>query len=151
MRGSNQNGATGGTVLKVLENAEEQPLAGRGEKVDAIKISEADESGGISVCGQPFTRVAALKVAGGKGRAAEQITRESVLAGAVFALNGGDLDVRRDHISLHEELAPGGTYADSLDGASAGIELDEAEARRLRVEWSRAMHGIQLAVPRTQS
>jgi hypothetical protein len=128
LRGGDQNGAAGRTVLKVLENAEEQPLAWRGEKVDAIEISKADKSGGIGVCGQPLASVATLKGVVGESRAAEEIARESVLAGAVLALNGGDLDVGRDHFGLHKELAPGGTYANNLDGASAGIELNEAEA-----------------------
>ena len=150
LRGSNQNGVAGRTVLKVSENAKEQSLSRRGEKVDAIEIGEAGKGGCVGVCGQPLASVAALKVAGRKGRTAEQIARESVLAGAVLTLNGGDLDLRCDHIGLHEELAPGGTYADNLDGVNAGIELDEAEAGWLRVEWSRTMHGIQLAAPRTQ-
>jgi hypothetical protein len=37
-----------------------------------------------------------------------------MLAGAVFALNGGHLHMRRGHLSLHEELAPGGANADRL-------------------------------------
>jgi hypothetical protein len=37
-----------------------------------------------------------------------------VLAGAVLALDGGDLDMGRGHFGLHEELAPSGAYADDL-------------------------------------
>jgi hypothetical protein len=38
-----------------------------------------------------------------------------VLAGAVFAFDGGHLQMGRGHLRLHEELAPGGADADDLD------------------------------------
>ena len=41
LRRSEQDRAARRTVLKILENAEQQSLAGRGEKVDAIKVGEA--------------------------------------------------------------------------------------------------------------
>jgi hypothetical protein len=67
LRRGKQNGTAGRAVLKILEDAEEQALTGRGEKVDAIEISEARKGGGIGVGGQPLAGVAALKSAGGEG------------------------------------------------------------------------------------
>jgi len=67
LRRGKQNGAAGRAVLKVFEDAEEQALTRRGEKVDAIEIGEAGEGGGIGVGGEPLAGVAALKGAGGEG------------------------------------------------------------------------------------
>jgi hypothetical protein len=93
-------------------------LTGRGKKVDAIEIGEAGEGGGIGVGGQPLAGVAALKGAGGEGRAAEEIAGERVFAGAVLALDGGNLQVRRGHLRLHKKLAPGGADADDMNRGS---------------------------------
>jgi hypothetical protein len=43
LRGCEQDRAAGRAVLKIFEDAEEQALSGRGEKVDAIEIGEASE------------------------------------------------------------------------------------------------------------
>ena len=61
LRGGEQDGAAGRTILKGAENAEQQSLARRGEQVDAVEIGEAGEGGGIGVGGQPLARIAALK------------------------------------------------------------------------------------------
>ena len=144
LRGGEQDSAAGRTVLKVFEDAEEQALAGRGEKVDAIEIGEAGEGGGIGVGGEPLAGVAALKCAGGEGRATEEITGKGVLAGAMLALDGGNLQVGRGHFCLHEELAPGCADADDMDGGGGGIKLHERKAGGggLCMEWSGAMHEI---------
>ena len=44
-----------------------------------------------------------------------KIVGQSLLAGAVLAFNGRDVDVRGRHFSLGEELAPGGTDSDDLE------------------------------------
>ena len=67
LRRCEQNGAARRAVLKVFEDAEEQALAGRGEKVNAIEIGEAGKGGGIRVGSQPLAGVAALKGAGSEG------------------------------------------------------------------------------------
>jgi hypothetical protein len=60
-----------------------------------------------------------------------------VFAGAMLALNGGNLQVGRGHFGLHKKLAPGGADADDLNGG-AGVQLYEGKAGGggLRVEWS---------------
>jgi len=137
LRRGEHDGTAGRAVLKILQDAEEKALTGRGKKVDAIEIGEAREGGGIGVGGQPLAGVAALKGAGGEGRAAEEITGERVFAGAMLALNGGNLQVGRGHFGLHKKLAPGGADADDLNGG-AGVQLYEGKAGGggLRVEWS---------------
>src|ERR1039458_505942 len=54
LRGGEQDGAAGGTVLEGLEDAEERALAGRGEEIDAIEIGEAGEGGRVGVGYQPL-------------------------------------------------------------------------------------------------
>jgi len=66
LRRSRARRAAGRAILKILEDAEEQALSGRGEKVDAIEIREAGEGRGIGVGSEPLTCVAALKSAGGE-------------------------------------------------------------------------------------
>jgi hypothetical protein len=98
-------------------------LSGRGEQIDAIEIGEADEGGWVGVGYQPFAGIAALEAGGGEWGAAEEIAGQSLLAASVFALNGGYLNVGRCHLSLHEELAPGGADSHDLEGVG-GIHLD---------------------------
>jgi hypothetical protein len=50
-----------------------------------------------------------------------------VLAGAVFALDGGDLDVRGGHVGLGDELSPGGADANELKGLGR-VQFDEGKA-----------------------
>jgi hypothetical protein len=133
LRGGEQDGAAGGTVLEGLEDAEEQTLAGRGEQVDAVEIGEAGEGGGVGVGNQPLAGIAALKAGGGERGAGEKIAGQGVLAAAVFAFDGGYLHVGRGHLSLHEELAPGGADADDLEGVR-GNPARPARGRRRRVE-----------------
>ena len=148
LRGGEQDGAAGGTVLESLEDAEEEALAGRGEEIDAIEIGEAGEGGGVGVGYQPLAGVAALKGGVGQRGAAEEITGQGLLAAAVLAFDGGYLDVRGGHISLHEELAPGRADADDLVGVG-GFELDQREAGDggVRLELRDALHGSQRASP----
>ena len=115
LRGGEQDGAAGRTILERLEYAEQQALAGRGEQVDAIEIGEAGEGGGIGVGDQPLAGIAALEAGAGEGRVAEEIAGQGLLAGAVLAFDGGHLDVGRGHLRLHEELAPGGADANDLE------------------------------------
>ena len=149
LRGSEKDGAAGWAVLKILENAEEESLARRCKEVDTIEISEPGEGGGIGVGGEPLARVAALKTGGGERGAAEEIAGQRVFAAAMLTLNGGDLEMRRGHFSLHEELAPSRTDADDVDGGGGGIELNEREARDggVRVELRGAGYGCQRASP----
>ena len=77
-------------------------MSGRREEVDAVEVGEACESGGIGISGEPLTRVAALKLGSGEWRAAEEIACEGLFTGAVFAFNGGDLEMRRGHFGLHQ-------------------------------------------------
>jgi hypothetical protein len=106
----------GGAVLKRFEDSEKKTLAGRGEQVDAVEISEAEQGCGIGVCDQPFAGVAALETGGGEGRAAEEIAGEGLFSDAVFAFKGGDLNVGRGHVCLGDELAPCGADSDNLCG-----------------------------------
>jgi hypothetical protein len=62
-----EHGAAGRAVLHGFEDAEKQALSGRGEQVDAVKISKAGESGRVGVGDQPFAGVAALKVVPASG------------------------------------------------------------------------------------
>jgi len=146
--GGDEDGAARGAVLEAFEDAEEHALPWRGEEVDAVEVGETGEGGGVSVGGEPLAGIAALEGGGGEGRAAEEVVGKGVLADAVFAFNGGDLDVGCDHFSLHEELAPGGADADDLHGLG-GVEFDQHEARggRGRLELSGALHGSQCAKP----
>ncbi len=147
-----QNGAARRAVLKILEDTEEQALAGRGEEVNAIEIGESGKGGGIGVGSEPLAGVAALKSAGGERRSTEEIAGKSMLSCAVLAFNSGDLEMGRDHLRLHEELAPGCADADDMDGGTGRIKLHERKAGGggLRVEWSGAMHGSQPASRATQ-
>ena len=148
MRRGKKDGTAGGTVLKGFEDAQEKALAGRGEEIDAIEIGEAGEGGGVGVGYQPFAGVAALKGGVGQGRTVEEITSQGLLAAAVLALNGGDLDVGGGHFSLQEELAPSGADAYDLVG-KGGIQLDQREAGGggLRLELRGALHQSQRASP----
>jgi hypothetical protein len=127
LRGGEDNGAAGGTVLECLEDAEKQTLAGRGEEVNAVEIGEAGKGGGVSIGNQPLAGVAALECGVGEGGTVEEITGQGLLAAAVLAFNGGNLDVGCGHFSLHKELAPGGANAYNLKGVG-GIQLDQREA-----------------------
>ena len=136
LRGSEEDGAAGGAILEAFKNAEEESLSGRGEEVHTIEISEAGEGGWVGVVGEPLARVAALKAGGSERGAAEEIASQREFAAAVFTLDGGDLEMRCGHFSLHEELAPCRTDADDLDGSGWGIQLNERQAgdSRVRVE-----------------
>jgi len=104
------------TVLECLEDAEEEALSGRGEEVDAIEIGEASEGGGIEFSGEPLAGIAAQKGGLRERRVGEEMAGEGLLAGAGLALDRGDLDVRRGHFRLREELTPDGAYACELRG-----------------------------------
>ena len=149
LRGSDDDGATGGTVLEGFENAEEQSLSGRGEQVNAIEVGEAGERRGITVGREPFARITALKARAGKGRTAEQILRQRLLAAAVLAFDGGDLQMRCGHFNLHEELAPRSADADDLESRGCGTHFNERKAggRGQRLELSRTLHGSQRSSP----
>jgi len=152
LRRCEQDRAARRAILKILEDAEEQALAGRGEKVDAIEIGEAGESGGIGVGSEPLAGIAALKGAGGEGRAAEEIAGEGLFAGAVLTFDGGNLEMGRGHLRLHEELAPCGADAYDMNRGSGGIKFHERKAGGggLHGERNGAMHGSHPASPRTQ-
>ena len=148
LRGGQHHGAAGGAVLHGFENAEEQALARRREQVNAIEIGEAGKGGRIGVGDQPFAGIAALKGGCGQWRAAEEIVCQGLLAGAVLAFNGGHLHVGRGHISLHEQLAPGGADAHNLQGGRR-LNFNEGEAGDggLGLELSGGLHGSQRASP----
>ncbi len=55
-----------------------------------------------------------------------EIAGEGGFAAAVLALNGGELQVGRSHLSLDEQLAPGGADAD--ERGKAGFGFDESRA-----------------------
>ena len=131
-----------------FEDIEQQALAGRREQVDAVEVGEAGEGGGIGVRDQPLAGVAALEAGGSERGAAEQILGQGLLAGAVFAFNGGHLDVRGDHVGLGQQLAPGSADADDLDGRLC-VSLDQGQARAvaLWLELSGALHHNQRASP----
>ena len=146
LRGCEQDGAASRTVLERLEKAKQKALARRGEQVNTVEISEAGERGGVSVSDQPFAGVAALKAAGGERRAAEEIAGQGLFADAVFSLDGGQMNMRRGHFSLHEQLAPCGADSDGLRG-KGGLDLNEGEAGDGRLVMSGALHGSQRASP----
>jgi hypothetical protein len=50
-----------------------------------------------------------------------------VFAGALFAFDGGDLDVWGGHVGLSDELAPGGADADELNRLGR-VQFDERKA-----------------------
>ena len=106
LRGGEQDRAARRTVLQRFEHAEQQTLAGRGEQVHAVQVSEAGEGGRVGVGDQPFAGVAALKVAGGERGTTEEIAGQRLLADAVFSFDGGEMDVGRGHFGLHEQFAP---------------------------------------------
>ncbi len=111
-RRGDEDDAAGRAILQGFEDAEEQALAGRGEEIDAVEIEEAGHGDGIGVGGQPLAGVAALEGGVQERRAGEEIAGEGGFAGAVLALNDGELQMRRGHLSLDEQLAPGGADAD---------------------------------------
>ncbi len=148
LRGGEQDGAAGRAVLQGFQNAEEQALSGRGEQVDAVKIDEAGQGGGIGVSDQPFAGIAALEGARGERGAAEEIAGEGLFAGAVFALNGGQLHVGRCHFSLHQQLSPGCAYTcDRRRLRRGGFNEGKARDGGLGLELSDALHGFQRASP----
>ena len=70
-------------------------------------------------------------------------------AGAVFAFDGGHLQVGRGHFSLHEELAPGSADADQM-GCGGELHFDERETGEVGLrglELRGALHGSQRASP----
>ena len=129
---ASNDGAAGRTILKRLEDAEQQALPGRRKQVDAIEIGEAGEGSGIGVGGQPLARIAALEIARQQsGERLNKIARKSVLAAAVLAFDGGDLQMRRRHVGLHEQLAPRRADADDLNsGGRRHRPVNEREATR---------------------
>jgi hypothetical protein len=127
LRGGEQDGAAGGAILKSFEDTEEEALAWRGEEVDAVEEGVAGERGGVGVGDKPLAGVAALEGAGGERGAAIEIAREGMLAGALFALDGSDLDVWGGHVGLGDELAPGGADADEVEGLGR-VQFDEGKA-----------------------
>ena len=137
-----------GAVLEIAQDAEEQSLSGRGEQVNAVKIGEAGEGGGVGVSDEPLAGVAALEAGAGERGAAEDESGEGVFADAGFALDGGDLEVGGGHLSLHEELAPSGADADDGDKLGRlGLDEREREGGRLGLEVAGALHGSQRASP----
>ena len=146
-----QDGASGGAILKGFEDAEQEALSGRGEQVDAVEVGEAGEGGGIGVGDEPFAGVAALEGGVGEGGAAEEIAGQGLLAGAGLALKSGDLEVGRGHFSLHEKFAPDGADADDLRGGNAGgrFKVDQGQAgdRGVGLELSGALQWSQGASP----
>ena len=62
--------------------------------------------------------------------------------------HGGNLEVRRGHLRLHDEFAPGCAYSHDL-AQGRGVDLDESESGdgRLDLELSGALHGSQRASP----
>ena len=129
LRGSDDDSAAGRAVLKGFEDAEKQSLARRGEQVNAIEVHEANECRGIRVGGEPLSRIAALEAGADKGRMAEQVARQGLLAAPVLALDGCDLQMGRGHFNLHKELAPCRADADDVDGRGSRIHIDERKAR----------------------
>ena len=148
MRRGEQNGAAGWAILESAEHGEEQALAGRGEKIDAIEVGEAGECGRIAVCRQPLARIAALKYRTKQGRAGEEITRERVLPSAVFAFDGRDLEMGRSHFRLHKKLSPCGADTYDLDEwLSLCFNKREPGGSGHRLEWGGALHRSQRASP----
>jgi hypothetical protein len=153
-RRGDENGAAGRAVLQGFEDAEEQALSGRGEEVDAVEIEEAGEGGGVGIGGEPLASVTALEGGGGEGRAGVEVAGEGGFAGAVLAFNGGKLQMGGGHLSLDEQLAPGGADADEVRGGG-GFGFDEGGARsggagsgRLGgIEWNGGLQGSQRATP----
>ncbi len=121
-RRGDEDGAAGRAVLQGFEDAEEQALAGRGEEVDAVEVEEAGHGGGVGVGGEPLAGVAALEGGVREGRTGEEVAGEGGFAGAMLAFNGRELQVGRGHLSLDEQLAPGGAEADESRGAGFGFK-----------------------------
>jgi hypothetical protein len=126
LRRGEQHGAAWGTILKGAQYAQEQSLARRGEQIDAVEIDEAGEGRRVAIGGQPLARIAALKVRSGQRRVGEEVARQRVLAGAVFAFDGGNLQMGRGHFRLYHQLAPCGADADDLEGR-LGLGFNERQ------------------------
>ena len=148
--GCQDYGASGGTVLESLEEAEEQALSGRGEEVDAIKVGEAGKSGRIGIGYQPLAGIAALKdgCVGGVAEwgTAVEIAGQGLLADSGLAFNGGDLQVGRGDLGLHDQFAPGRAHAHHLH-CRVGFKINKPQAGVGELKWSRALHGNQDASP----
>jgi hypothetical protein len=125
--GGGEDGASWGAILEGFEDSEEEALAWRCEEVDAVEEGEAGEGGGVGVGDKPLAGVATLEAGVGERRAAEEVASEGMLAGALFAFDGGDLDVGGSHFGLGDELAPGGADADEVNGLGR-VEFNEGEA-----------------------
>jgi hypothetical protein len=139
--GGEEDSATGRAVLESFEDGEEETLSGRGEEVDAVEEGESGEGGGVGVGDEPFAGIAALKTGVDELGTAEQVACEGMLASALLAFNGGDLDVWGGHFSLGNELSPGGADADELDGLGR-FEFEKGEA----VDWIEAgVGGVDLS------
>ena len=148
LRGGQHDRVPRRTVLQRLEYAQQQPLTGRGEQVNAIEIEEAGEGGGIGVAGQPFTRIAALETGRGEWRVGEEIAGQRLLAGARLAFNGGHLQMGRGPLRLHQQLAPGRADAGNLHGGRRfTVHKREAGDGGLGRELGGALHGSQQTSP----
>jgi len=146
LRGGENDGAAGGTVLEALEDAEQEALSGRGEEVDAIEISKAGQGGWIGVGDEPLAGVAALKAGTSERGAAIQIAGEGLLARPRLALKGGYLNVRGGHLSLQDEFPPGGADSDKLGGLG-GVTIDKGDAGGCGLELGGAIQGSQREPP----
>ena len=147
-RRGKDDGAAGCAILEGFEDAEEESLAGRGEQVDAVEVGEAGESGGVGAHGEPFAGIAAFETGVGERGEREEKAGQGLFACALFAFDGGNLEVRRGHLRLHDEFAPGCAYSHDL-AQGRGVDLDESESGdgRLDLELSGALHGSQRASP----
>jgi hypothetical protein len=61
LRGGEEDGAAGGTVLEGFEDAEEEALSGRGQEIDAVEECKAGDGGGVGVGYKPLASIAALE------------------------------------------------------------------------------------------
>jgi hypothetical protein len=56
----------------------------------------------------------------------KKISRQCLFPHSPLPLNGGNLNMRRRHLGLHEELAPDGAHTGELEGRR--VEVDEGKS-----------------------
>ncbi len=105
-RRSQNDGASGRTILHGLQHTEQQSLARGGKQVDAIEKDESRQHRWISFRHEPLARVVTLKGRLRQDRSAMQEAGQGLFSRPAFAFDGSQLQVGRYHLGLQKKLPP---------------------------------------------
>ncbi len=119
-------------AFDTFENVVQQVLPRCGQQVHAVKVKKTGEPCRLNIAKKPLAGVLTLEAQPGQRRAAEQVAGQRLLAGALLALDGRDLHMRRGHLSLQQQLAPGRADAGGLRVRMHFVRHGEVHGSRLR-------------------